>query len=108
MLDWRETGTELSAKMVFPSDSEVFKGHFPDFPILPGVAQLYVLFRFAGRVFRDFPAAAVYRRLKFQRIILPGREVKLEVSRRGEGSFEFSFSCANGPCSSGIVERTSS
>ena len=108
VLDWRETGTELSAKMVFPPDSEFFNGHFPDFPVLPGVAQLYVLCRFAGRAFGDFPAAAVYRRLKFQRIILPEREVKLEVSRRGEGSFEFSFSCANGPCSSGIVERTSS
>lgn len=108
VLDWRETGTELSAKMVFPPDSEFFKGHFPDFPVLPGVAQLYVLWRFAGRAFGDFPAAAVYRRLKFQRIILPGREVTLEVSRRGEVSFEFSFSCASGPCSSGIVERAAS
>ena len=32
---------------------------------------------------------------------------KIELFR-GEGSFEFSFSCANGPCSSGIVERTAS
>ena len=108
MLDWRETGAKISAKLVFPPDSEFFKGHFPGFPVLPGVAQLYVLCRFAGRAFGDFPPVAVYRRLKFQRIILPGREVEFAVSRRGEGSFEFSFSCANGPCSSGIVEGAAS
>ena len=105
---WESAPDSLVVEMVFSPDGEWFAGHFPDFPVLPGVAQLYVLCRFAGRAFGDFPPVAVYRRLKFQRIILPGREVEFAVSRRGEGSFEFSFSCANGPCSSGIVERSAS
>ena len=104
VLEWTETGDKLSAKLVFPPDAECFKGHFPGFPILPGVAQLYFLRHFARQAFADFPETATYRRLKFQRLVLPGREVILEVARREEGCFGFSISGATGPCASGIVE----
>ena len=106
--DWRQTAGELSAKLVFPAGLECFRGHFPGLPILPGVAQLYFLRHFARQVFPDFPDAATYRRLKFQKVVLPGCAVSLSVVRRGEGAYEFRIEGANGPCSSGLVERTAS
>ena len=106
VLEWTATCDKLSAKLVFPPDAECFKGHFPGFPILPGVAQLYFLRHFARQAFADFPETATYRRLKFQRLVLPGREVILEVARREEGCFGFSISGVTGPCASGIVEGT--
>jgi len=105
---WSQTADSFSADLVFMPDLVCFKGHFPGCPILPGVAQLYFIRHFARQAFRDFPDAAVYRRLKFQKIIAPGREVRLSVVRRGEGLFEFSISGVHGPCVSGMVEGVES
>lgn len=104
---WSQTDSRLSAKLVFTSDMECFDGHFPGFPILPGVAQLYFLRHFARQVFPDFPEAATYRRLKFQKVILPDSEVSLAVIRRSEDAYEFRIEGENGRCSSGLVERSS-
>ena len=106
VLEWSATDAALSAKLTFPPDTECFKGHFPGYPILPGVAQLYFLRHFAKQAFADFPETATYRRLKFQKIILPSRTVSLEVIRRGAESFAFSITGETGPCSSGLVERS--
>ncbi len=103
--DWRLSGNELKAKFVFPPDTECFSGHFPGFPILPGVAQLYFLRHFAKQAFRDFPDVATYRKLKFQKIVLPSREIELEVVRR-DSEFTFAFKGETGNCSSGIVTET--
>jgi len=101
---WSQGVSELSATWVFPSDLECFDGHFPGFPILPGVAQLYFLRHFARQVFDDYPDRATYRRLKFQKAILPGQEVRASVVRRSVGTFEFSIVGAHGPCAKGLVE----
>lgn len=106
VLEWSATDSVLSAKLVFPPDAECFKGHFPSYPILPGVAQLYFVRHFARQAFADFPTVATYRRLKFQKIVMPGREVSLEIVRRGAESFSFSMTGATGACSSAIIERT--
>ena len=104
VLEWSATDASLAAKLAFPPDATCFSGHFPGFPILPGVAQLFFLRHFARQVFRDFPDAADWRRLKFQKVVLPGRVVDLSVTRRGEGAFECSLSGATGTCSSGAID----
>ena len=103
VLAWRQTADELSATFVFPPDCECFDGHFPGCPILPGVAQLYFLRHFARQAFADFPDVCDYRRLKFQKLILPGRETRLLVKRLGEGRFEFSLEGESGRCASALV-----
>jgi len=103
---WACEATKLTATLVFTPDLECFDGHFPGFPVVPGVAQLYFLRHFARQAFPDYPDAVIYRRLKFQKLILPGQSVSLSVDRRADGSFEFSIVGANGPCASGLVERS--
>ena len=104
VLAWRQTADALSATLVFPPDDEAFDGHFPGCPILPGVAQLYFLRHFARQAFVDFPDAADFRKLKFQKLILPSRPVTLSVRRLDAGRFDFAFAGTGGPCSSGLVE----
>ena len=106
VLGWQATADALAAELVFPPDTECFKGHFPGFPILPGVAQLYFLRHFAQQAFPDWPRVPTYGRLKFQKVILPGRTVNLRVVRKGPSAFEFSLVGANGPRSSGRVEES--
>ncbi len=66
-----------------------FDGHFPDNPILPGVAQLAMAFDLikagalpmAGRV-------AEIRRVRFKQIIGPADSVKVKIIRRkGEATW---------------------
>lgn len=106
VLSWKATADELTARLVFPKDMKCFQGHFPSFPVLPGVAQLFFLRYFSTQVFSDFPETVTYKRLKFQKVILPSKEVTLVVARKGEGTFGFSISGESGMCSSGIVERS--
>ncbi len=105
VLQWSETVGRFSAKVVFPPDLKCFKGHFPSCPILPGVAQLYFLRYFARQVFKSFPDKCVLRRVKFQKIIVPGCEVLLEVVAKSDGIWEFSIMGDNGLCTSGTWQR---
>ena len=90
--------------MVFPPDGEWFAGHFPNFPVLPGVAQLFFLRRFARRAFADFPDAGLYRRIKFRRLVRPNERVRLEVVRKGPRAYSFTMSVEGSIASSGTVE----
>lgn len=104
VLSWQATADTLAAKLVFPADTECFKGHFPGFPILPGVAQLYFLRHFAQQAFPDWPETPTYRRLKFQKVVLPNREITLVVTRQGTGEFAFTLDGPSGRASSGLVQ----
>ena len=104
LLAWEPAADSFVAEIVFPPDGEWFAGHFPDFPLLPGVAQLFYLRRFARRVFVDFPDAGVYRRIKFRRLVRPNERVRLEVVRKGPRAYSFTMSVAGEVASSGLVE----
>ena len=104
VMNWSATANSLSAELVFPPDNECFKGHFPGFPVLPGVAQLFFIRHFARQVFADFPDACTYRKLKFRRLVRPLDRLALMVKRKGEGNFEFELSCEGEGVASGSME----
>ena len=104
VVSWRSTAEMLDAEMVFPPDGEWFAGHFPGFPILPGVAQLFSLRLFSLRAFGEFPGAASYRNVKFKRPIRPGERVRLKAERRSPCSLSFEYSVAGDVASSGTVQ----
>lgn len=101
---WAAAEDSLSAAMTFPGKSRFFSGHFPGFPVLPGVAQLFMIRRFARRAFPDFPEAAIYRRIKFRRLVCPDERVVLEMSRKKGGAFAFTMSVDGEVASCGSVE----
>ena len=105
VLAWAETAARLDAMLAFPPDSECFDGHFPGFPILPGVAQLFFVRHFARQVFSDFPDDADYRKLKFQRIVRPGERIDMSVSRADDGVFSFVLSVGGERATGGEIRR---
>jgi 3-hydroxymyristoyl/3-hydroxydecanoyl-(acyl carrier protein) dehydratase len=62
-----------------PADLEFFAGHFPQWPILPGVVQVHWAIELAQRYFGKPGVFAGFDNLKFNRPMLPGTELDLEL-----------------------------
>lgn len=80
------SGTTLTVRM--DAQLDVFKGHFPDFPLLPGVAQIDFAVRYARQYLAVDGEFAGMDAIKFQDPILPGSTVTLtlEWARRKKNS----------------------
>ena len=102
-MSWAATSQAFSAEMVFPADGEWFSGHFPGFPILPGVAQLFFLRHFAHRAFGADMEAVLFKTVKFKRPIRPGDRVRLEVKGTTGCAYSFEYSVDGAVASSGTV-----
>lgn len=70
----------MDAGLLITPDLAGFAGHFPDFPILPGVVQLEWAVYFAQEYLRlDEPVLRV-ERLKFTCPIIPNTSLRLSLS----------------------------
>lgn len=103
--DWSATAERLEAKLVFPPEAEVFQGHFPGMPVLPGVAQLFFVRRYARKAFPDFPDAWDCHKLKFRRVVAPNEALTMKVTRKKPGSFFFELAVGEEVAASGSIEE---
>lgn len=75
-------GDKAAFELRLQPDLRWFEGHFPDQPILPGVAQLHIAASLAERVWGiDFPGNDMSR-IKFRRVMQPGERVSLSLVRK--------------------------
>jgi 3-hydroxyacyl-[acyl-carrier-protein] dehydratase len=81
------TDRRIVARKRIPEDLDVFRGHYPHFPVLPGVLQCEAAFQ-AGAILiaKNFPPeegqTPVVTRLnntQFRRMVRPGELLMLEV-----------------------------
>ena len=84
-------------------DEHFFRGHFPNFPIMPGVAQLGFAVEGARKAFAVDGALREAKKIKFVRIIGPGNDVRLVLTQKGEGEIAFEFREGDALCSSGTL-----
>lgn len=82
-----ETGTKAVGIKNVTINEQFFQGHFPNHPIMPGVLIIEALAQVAGILALHSGAAvgkAVYflsiERAKFRKPVVPGDQLKLEVS----------------------------
>ena len=92
-----------SADLTFDADAMYFQGHFPGFPILPGVVQLGTAHHFAEAFVRRSLRLKEVKKLKFQRIIHPGEKVGFTVERKSDSEYAFRYAVEGGVCSSGTM-----
>jgi 3-hydroxymyristoyl/3-hydroxydecanoyl-(acyl carrier protein) dehydratase len=69
-----------------------FLGHFPGYPVLPGVVQLRWAVELSQQHFGFEPGPLEIMRLKFKSIIVPPLAVELELRKLGAATTEFAYS----------------
>src|SRR5690606_34586194 len=83
VVDREVDGDTVQATLMVPEGLPAFDGHFPDHPVLPGVAQLDIVARLAGEHWADLPMLSRVIRLKFIAPVAPGAVLQAELVRSG-------------------------
>lgn len=86
-------------RLKFDGTERFFEGHFPGFPVLPGVVQLDFAIK-ASPVKRPLKSV---KKMKFTDIIKPGDEVELKVVATGGNEVKYEFLKGEKICSSGVL-----
>lgn len=69
---------QLKADTVFQPELDYFKGHFPDFVILPGVALLKITIELLSQ-YEQLGDVQEVSKLKFMHFVKPGDELELSA-----------------------------
>jgi 3-hydroxyacyl-[acyl-carrier-protein] dehydratase len=79
--------TRLVARKHLPPELDVFQGHYPHFPVLPGVLQCEAAFQAAAVLIArshppqagEVPVVTRIQNVQFRRLVRPGETLTLEV-----------------------------
>ena len=105
---WKElerTTVRWLGEAAVTADLAVLEGHFPNEPIVPGLAQLLWADKLSLRVFAQHTATAEIRNLKFARLIVPGIRLRVALVHelRTRSRVAFRFTSDAGTHSSGVL-----
>jgi 3-hydroxymyristoyl/3-hydroxydecanoyl-(acyl carrier protein) dehydratase len=81
-------------ELIPSEDWDYFDGHFPDFKLLPAVAQVEIVVRLAAKYFDSGIFIQKSKRIKFSNFIQPGSPVYVSLSYKKE-SETLNFSMKN-------------
>jgi 3-hydroxymyristoyl/3-hydroxydecanoyl-(acyl carrier protein) dehydratase len=96
---------EVELILFLPAELFQFQGHFPDQPILPGVAQLDWAARFSEKYFVHSGRYRKLGQLKFSKLIEAGQTVSLKLRfLKDKRRIYFSYAFETEACSSGFLE----
>ena len=95
----------LSATMAFHHDSPWFAGHFPDHPILPGIAQLSVVWDLICRSTKEKLCVKEFKRVKFRQIIHPQDQLEIQAvpSRTEPDTYSFTIKAKGETACQGVI-----
>jgi 3-hydroxyacyl-[acyl-carrier-protein] dehydratase len=86
------TDRKIFAEAIVPLTSPIFEGHFPGYPIMPGVLLLETMAQASGWLiigltrFDRMPFLAAVKEAKLRSFVAPGTSLAIEASMVHEGS----------------------
>ena len=99
-----QTENSITLEFSVPGTSPYFDGHFPDFSILPAVAQIEIIIRFASKYFGLDITVSEIKRVKFTNIIQPSAPLVLNLDKKENNiSFKIQNPKGNIIYSKGII-----
>jgi 3-hydroxymyristoyl/3-hydroxydecanoyl-(acyl carrier protein) dehydratase len=90
-----KTGHSVILEFSVPQTSPYFDGHFPGIPILPAVAQIELVLRFASRYLGTGIGLSDIRRVKFSNLVRPFAPLLLSLQKK-EKHISFKISSPDG------------
>jgi len=92
VLEQQNDADSASYRLEFSPELECFKGHFPDYPIFPGVGQIGFIQHFSRQSWADLEWCNGFEQLKFQDLIKPYMVLQLKLTRKlHKVSFEITY-----------------
>lgn len=81
LVEFKKTGkSEIKAQVTTDHDSLWFSGHFPDNPILPGIAQLGMVADCIAAARENTVSLTGLSRIKFRKIVRPGELLDIHAT----------------------------
>ena len=75
---------QISLEFVIPASSDFFDGHFPEYKLLPAVAQFEVVTRYSKKYFGTQRWVPSIKRIKFSAPIRPDTKIHLDLKYNAE------------------------
>lgn len=95
---------QVNLKIEIPESIIYFKGHFPNYPLLPGVVQIHWAETFGKHYFPELGRFSCLEKIKFHAAIRPNEMVVLQLTYQPEKkSLLFSYNSAEKKYSSGRI-----
>jgi len=95
---------EIAAQVTTDGESPWFSGHFPDNPILPGIAQLKMVADIIAASREDDVHMTGLSRIKFRKIVRPGELLDIHATiGKVKDQYAFRITCSNEEVCSGMM-----
>lgn len=82
---------EFTCKALVKNDSPWFSGHFPGDPILPGIAQLAIVFDAINQIHKGKKKISEIQRVRFKQVIRPDDPMQLTIKSCSKGIEHYLF-----------------
>lgn len=102
ILDAQIIENSITYTIFFNKNCNFYNGHFPNYPITPGVAQLYLASELASQYFNLNTGIGQIKKIKFSNIIHPNTIVNLSLTKTNNG-IEYSYFKEDTKYSSGLL-----
>lgn len=104
ILSSKHTPNKFEACFLFEPTAEYFKGHFPKFPVLPGVIQIHFAIYYLKTKYKIIPNHYSINKLKFSGIILPSTTINFTLEKKSDTEFCFTYAAESKVYSSGTIK----
>lgn len=81
----------MTCKASVNLNSPWFSGHFPGDPVLPGIAQLAMVFDAVSRIHKDIQKISEIKRVRFKQLIRPDDPMELTITSCSAGPDHYTF-----------------
>ena len=81
----------MSAEVTVPAESPWFTGHFPGNPVLPGIAQLGIVFDMIQQYLNEPLRLLEVSRVKYKKMILPDDRFTISAVAKENARGTFAF-----------------
>ena len=104
IVDLDLAGRKITAEAIVPTESTIFEGHFPGYPLMPGVLLVETMAQTAGWLvvaanrFERMPFLAAVKDAKLRTFVKPGDRLSIDAQLVHDGSgyavIEATIKCA--------------